>query len=67
MNKKSLLFALILICMASVQCTEDETVEASVAHSQIYSLESGEEGADDKDTDKDKKWVITFYIITRLD
>ena len=53
MNKKSLLFALILICMASVQCTEDETVEASVAHSQINSLESGEEGADDKDTDKD--------------
>ncbi len=36
MNKKSLLLALILICMASVQCTEDETVEASVAHSQMH-------------------------------
>lgn len=53
MNKKNLLFALILLCMASVQCTEDETIEASVADSQIHSLESGEEGADDKDSDKD--------------
>ena len=53
MNKISLLFVLILICIASVQCTEDETVEASVAQSQNYNLESGEEGADDKDTDKD--------------
>jgi hypothetical protein len=53
MNKKSLLFALILICMASVQCTEDETVEASVAHSQVHSLESGEEGDQEIDNDRD--------------
>lgn len=53
MNKKSLLFVLILICMASVQCTEDETVEASVALSQNYSLESGEEGDQEIDNERD--------------
>ena len=53
MYKKSLLIALMIICLASVQCTEDETVETAVMNSEIYSLESGEEGADDKDSDKD--------------
>lgn len=53
MNKKSLLLVLILICMASVQCTEDEAVEASVAHSQMHSLESGEEGDQEIDNDRD--------------
>lgn len=53
MDKKSLLLVLILICMASVQCTEDEAVEASVAHSQMHSLESGEEGDQEIDNDRD--------------
>ena len=53
MYKKSLLLALMLMCMVSVQCTEDETIEASVSQSDVYLSESGEEGADDKDSDKD--------------
>ena len=53
MNKKNLLFALILICMASAQCTEDETVEASVAHSQMHMSESGEEGDQEIDNERD--------------
>mgnify|MGYP001821178148 CR=1 FL=1 len=53
MNKISLLFVLILICIASVQCTEDETVEASLAQSQNYNLESGEEGDQEIDNERD--------------
>ena len=53
MYKKSLLTALIIISFGVVQCTEDETIENAVYDSEIYSVESGEEGADDKDTEKD--------------
>jgi len=53
MYKKSLLLALMLICMASVQCTEDETIEASVSQSDVYLSESGEEGDQELDNVRD--------------
>ena len=53
MYKKSLFLALMLICMASVQCTEDETIEASVSQSDVYLSESGEEGDQELDNVRD--------------
>ena len=53
MYKKSLLLALMLMCIASVQCTEDETIEASVSQSDVYLSESGEEGDQELDNERD--------------
>jgi len=53
MYKKSLLLAIMLMCMVSVQCTEDETIEASVSQSDVYLSESGEEGDQELDNVRD--------------
>jgi hypothetical protein len=57
MYKKSLLLVLMLVlmlmCMTSVQCTEDETIEASVSQSDVYLSESGEEGDQELDNERD--------------
>lgn len=53
MKKISLLVALVIMLMASVQCTEDETVEASVNQIDVHTLESGEEGDQELDNERD--------------
>jgi len=53
MYKISLLTAIMIILFFNVQCTEDETIETAIYDSEVYGVESGEEGADDKDSDKD--------------
>ena len=54
MKKISLLVTLVILMMAFVQCTEDDDMEASVNQSEIYISESGEEGSDSTDNDKDE-------------
>ena len=54
MKKLVLFIALVFILMITLQCTEDDTVEASVQKDNPVSVESGEEGADGIDSDKDE-------------
>lgn len=54
MKKISLLVALVILMMAFVQCTEDEDMEASVNQSEFFISDSGEEGSDSTDNDKDE-------------
>ena len=53
MYKNSLLTALIIICFGVAQCTEDETIENAVYDSEINSVESGEEGDQELDNERD--------------
>ncbi len=54
MKKLSLLAALVIMLVSAVQCTEDEAVEASMNQTEFHQIESGEEGADGPDNDKDE-------------
>ena len=53
MKKISILFAFAIIVISALQCTEDETVEASVGQAEKYTIESGEEGDQELDNDRD--------------
>ena len=54
MEKKVLFIAVSIVLLMGVQCTEDDTVEASVQKENPVSIESGEEGADGPDRVKDE-------------
>lgn len=54
MKKTGLLFVLLALLFMSVQCTEDEDVEAKVYEKEAFSSQSGEEGVDGIDSDKDE-------------
>lgn len=53
MKKISLLVAFVILMHAFVQCTEDEDMEASVNQSEFYISESGEEGDQELDNERD--------------
>ena len=55
MKKSSLFIVFAILLFTSIQCTEDDTVEASVSQPDIQHVESGEEGADGTDNDKDEE------------
>lgn len=46
--------AFFIIGVCNIQCTDDEEVEASVYAVDAFVSESGEEGADGIDSDKDE-------------
>ena len=54
MKKYWLLLTLVILLFSVAGCTEDETVEASINQTEFLSIESGEEGADGTDNDKDE-------------
>lgn len=54
MKKIVLFITLSIILLITVQCTEDDTVEASLQKVNPVSVDSGEEGADGTDRDKDE-------------
>ncbi len=53
MKKLSLLAALVIMLVSAVQCTEDEAVEASMNQTEFHQIESGEEGDQEIDTERD--------------
>ena len=53
MKKVSLLVALVMLLILSIQCTEDDTVEASVNQIDNHHIESGEEGDQELDNERD--------------
>ncbi len=54
MKKLGILFTLLVLLFTSVQCTEDEDVEAGVYQKETFLYLSGEEGVDGIDSDKDE-------------
>ena len=54
MKKIGLLFAFLVLLFVSVQCTDDEDVEAKVYEKEEFLYQSGEEGDDGIDSDKDE-------------
>jgi len=53
MYKISLLTAIMIMLFLSVQCTEDETIETAIYDSEVYGVESGEEGDQELDNERD--------------
>ena len=53
MYKKSFFFAIMIMGFTCIQCTEDETVENAVFDTETYSMESGEEGDQELDNERD--------------
>jgi hypothetical protein len=54
MKKTGRIFALFLLLFTTVQCTDDDEVEAGVHQSQEYNFVNREESSDDIDTEKDE-------------
>ena len=52
MKKSKLFLALILISIFCLQCTDDEVVEDHLKQTQIIKSDSGDEGDDDMDSEK---------------
>lgn len=53
MKKAGLLLGLFLLLGLNYQCTEDEDIQANTNKVTVYETESGEEGDQDIDTDRD--------------
>ena len=53
MKKAGLLLGLVLLLGLNYQCTEDEEIQANSNNLEIIERESGEEGDQDIDTDRD--------------
>ena len=53
MKKYWLLLTLVILLFSVAGCTEDEAVEASINQTEFLSIESGEEGDQEIDTERD--------------
>ena len=53
MKKAGLLLGLFLLLGLNYQCTEDEDIQANTSEVDVYELDSGEDGDQDIDTDRD--------------
>jgi len=53
MKKAGLLLGLLLLLGLNYQCTEDEDIQANVNMVKAYEKDSGEDGDQDIDTDRD--------------
>ena len=53
MKKAGLLLGLFLLLGLNYQCTEDEDIQANTSKVDVYELDSGEDGDQDIDTDRD--------------